>query len=398
MKKILFYLHFAKAGGAEKIAMEYIQGLFDKGYAVDLIIDFNLGIDGNTFQYAIPKGVNFQYIKSQRISIITYNLRTLGKKYKFFNIFLYFFIIVTDFYYYHRKVKNLVLSGHYDWVISFYQFLPSYLTNIKSSKHIIWLHGSIEHFFGKFTRFFKNSYGNKLNSYDYIVTIADEMKEQLEKYYPEISREKIRKIYNPFDFEKIRSKSIDFSQINEYERNLLKANYLCTVVRLDEHQKDTTSLIKAFKKLYDLNIKTHKLYIIGDGPHRNQLEDLVKEYKLENYIIFLGMKVNPYIWMKNADIFILSSKFEGLPTVLIEAMALETFVISSDCKTGPKEILSNGKCGDLFDIGDINMLTEKILFALLNPKYRNNRIEYANTYLNNFCKDPIIDQIEKLFI
>jgi len=396
LKKILFYLHFTKIGGAEKVCIQYMKELIDKGYKVDLIVDFDMGIDGNTFEDAIPKEVNFQYIKSERISKIIYSLRTLGKKYKLLNILLYAFMIITDFYYYHIKVKKITKDGRYDWSISFYQFLPSYLTNIKSSKHIIWLHGSVEHFFGGITKLFKRSFGNKLDKYDYIVTIADEMKEQLERYYPNISKNKIKRIYNPFDFEEIRSKVDDYSEISEAEYKLLKDDFICTVTRLDEHQKDTTTLIKAYKKLYDEKRISYKLYIIGDGPDRSLLEQLVKEYKLEDYILFLGKKKNPYIWMKNAHLFVLSSKFEGLPTVLIEVMAVDTFIIASDCKTGPKEILMKGECGELFAVRNIDDLSNKLEYCLNNKVYIESRIKLATKNLNRFEKKNILEEIDIL--
>jgi glycosyltransferase involved in cell wall biosynthesis len=90
----------------------------------------------------------------------------------------------------------------------------------------------------------------------------------------------------------------------------------------------------------------------------------VKKLNLENYIIFLGKKNNPYIWMKNSKAFILSSKYEGLPTVLIEALILDVPSISSNCLTGPVEILENGKYGELFNIGNLKELEEKILITL----------------------------------
>lgn len=393
MKKILFYLHFTKIGGAEKVCMQYMRGLVDKGYKVDLIIDFDMGKDRNTFEYAIQKEVNYQYIKSQKVSDITYKLRTLGKKYKLLNVLLYIFMIVTDFYYYHTKVKKIVQNGKYDWTISFYQFLPAYLTNIKSSKHIIWLHGSVEHFFGGITKLFKNSFGKKLDRYDYVVTIADEMKEQLESYYPSLSKEKINRIYNPFDFDEINKKSFDNSEMNNKEKEFLNNDYICTVTRLDEHQKDTITLIKAYKKLYDENKISHKLYIIGDGPHKFKLENLVKEYSLEDKVLFLGKKINPYIWMRNSDLFVLSSNFEGLPTVLIEVMAVGTFVISSNCKTGPKEILLSGECGDLFELGNVNELSDKISNALSDVSYRNIKVQNAKEQLDRFDKNNIIEEL-----
>ena len=72
MKKILFYLPFIKVGGIEKVSIEYLNGLIEKGYDVDLIIDFDMGKDGNTFEYAIPKEVDFQYIKSEQVSKFIY--------------------------------------------------------------------------------------------------------------------------------------------------------------------------------------------------------------------------------------------------------------------------------------------------------------------------------------
>lgn len=396
MKKILFYLHFTKIGGAEKVAMQYIQGLIERGNKVDLIIDFDMGINGNTFEYAIPKEVNYQYIKSKQVSAITYKLRTIGKKYKLLNILLYMYMILTDFFYYHTKVKKILQDGNYDWTISFYQFLPAYLTNIKSAKHIIWLHGSVEHFFGGITKLLKGTYGKKLDKYDYVITIADEMKEQLENYYPQLSKRKIKRIYNPFDFGEIRKKADDISSTSDKEKILLNDKYICTVTRLDEHQKDITTLIKSYQKLYNQNKIHHKLYIVGDGPHKNILKQLVNEYKLEEYILFLGKKYNPYIWMKNAYIFILSSKFEGLPTVVIESMSMNTFVISSKCKTGPKEILKDGGCGDLFDVGNVNELSKKIDFALSNEVYRKEKISKGYERIKEFEKELSIKKLIKI--
>jgi glycosyltransferase involved in cell wall biosynthesis len=397
MSSILFYTHFMKTGGAEKVAIQYLNGLIERGYKVDLIIDFNMGKEGNTFEFSMPKKVNYQYIKSEKNSKFTFKLRTLGKKYKSLNVFLYMFILASDFYYYHTKVKYLLKSNNYDWTISFYQFLPAYLTSINQCKHIIWLHGSVEHFFNGITRIFKKSYGKKLDKYDYIVTIADEMKDQINEYFPSISKDKIKKIYNPFDFELVKSKSLDFSAINNDEKRLLGDEYICTVSRLDEHQKDISTLIKAYKKLYNENKIPYKLYIIGDGPDRGSLENLVTNYELNHNIIFIGNQLNPFIWMKSAEIFILSSNFEGLPTVLIEAMAMETFVISSDCKTGPKEILLGGKCGDLFEVGSVDELALKIDYALCNDKFKYNKILKASTRIEEFRDEKILVQLCQLF-
>lgn len=387
MKKILFYLPFIKLGGIEQVSIEYLKALLEKGCQIDLIIDFDMGRDGNTFECAIPKEINYKYIKSKKISSCIYFFRTLGKKNKLFNFPLYALMLFFDFYYYHTKVKKIVKDGKYDYTISFYQFLPAYFTNIKSSKHIIWLHGSVEHFFGGIKNLFKKNYEKKLNKYDYIITIADEMKEQLEIFYPNLSKDKIKRIYNPFNFEEIYKKMDDVNSVNNKEKELMKYDFICTVGRLDEEQKDFITLINTFEFLYKNNMIKEKLYIIGDGPNKNDLVDIVKQKNLEQNILFLGKKLNPYIWMRKAKIFILSSKFEGLPTVLIEAMTCETFVISSSCKTGPKEILCDGKYGDLFEVSNVQELVNKIEYALNNNEYRLNKTIKAKERIKEFDKE-----------
>jgi len=387
VKNVLFYLPFTKVGGLERVSIEYLNGLIQKGYSVDLIIDFDMGKDGNTLEHLIPKEISYTYIKPEKLSKFIYGFRTRGKEKKIYNLFLYSMIVLTDCYYYHTKVKHLLKNGKYDYTISFYQFLPSYITSDKSAKHIIWLHGSVEHFFGKLRKIFKNNYKAKLKKYDYIVTIAEEMREQLIDFCPSLDRQRVKMVYNPFDFETMKTKSTQKQELNDDEKSLLNDDYFCTVTRIDEHQKDLTTLILAYEKLYRLDKIKEKLYIIGDGPSKSSLEDMVKGKHLENEILFLGRKLNPFVWMKNAKAFVLSSVYEGLPTVLIEAMACEVFVISSKCKTGPTEILKNGQCGDLFEVGNVNELSEKLIYALKDKDYRESKIKKASKSLVRFEKE-----------
>lgn len=395
MKRILFYTPFITiGGGVQKVTADYVNLLTERGYEVDLMVDFNMGEEVEI--YKLPKNIQFQYIKSEKVSNLIYFFRTLGKKNKLFNFPLYALMIIFDFYYYHTKLKKIANDGKYDYTISFYQFLPAYITNIKSSKHIIWLHGSVEHFFGGIKNLFKKSYEKKLNKYDYIVTIADEMKEQLEVFYPNLSKDKIKRIYNPFDFEEIYKKMDDVNSLNDEEKELINDDFICTVGRLDEGQKDFMTLINAYEFLYKNNKIKEKLYIIGDGPSKNDLINVVKQKNLEQNILFLGKKLNPYIWMRKAKIFILSSKFEGFGLVLVEAMACETFVISSSCKTGPKEILCSGECGDLFEVGHVQELANKIIYVLNNDEYRFQKIGKAKERIKEFDKEVVLKEIQIL--
>ena len=196
-----------------------------------------------------------------------------------------------------------------------------------------------------------------LNGYKIIVCICYEMKEQLITLDKNLSS-KIEVIYNNVDFEKI--KKLQLEELEEDEKNLLKEKYIVTVSRLDMEQKDYTTLIKGYHKSRENGFK-YKLYIIGEGKDEEKILTIIKELELENDVKLLGRKNNPYIWMKNAEFYILSSFYEGLPTVLIEALLCEKPLVASNCRTGVKEILDNERNGILFEKENIEDCCNKIL-------------------------------------
>ena len=95
------------------------------------------------------------------------------------------------------------------------------------------------------------------------------------------------------------------------------------------------------------------------------MQNYISENKLESFVKILDFNKNPYPLIKQSDLFILTSKFEGLPNVLLESLVLKKFIISSDCRTGPKEILLNGKGGLLFKVGDYKALSKNFIFFLI---------------------------------
>jgi glycosyltransferase involved in cell wall biosynthesis len=129
-----------------------------------------------------------------------------------------------------------------------------------------------------------------------------------------------------------------------------------------ESQKDFPNLIRAFAKVRQSQLA--RLVILGWGPDRPQLEALIKELGLEADVQLLGYMQNPYAYLARSAVFVLSSAWEGLPTVLIEAMALGIPVVSTDCESGPSEILADGKYGYLTPVGDSEALADRILQVL----------------------------------
>ena len=96
---------------------------------------------------------------------------------------------------------------------------------------------------------------------------------------------------------------------------------------------------------------------------------MINKYKLQKNIKIINYKTNPFPYLKASDLFVLSSKYEGLPNVILEAQTLKKYVISSDCPTGPKEILLNGKIGSLFKVGDYDSLAKIIINFKKIKKY-----------------------------
>jgi glycosyltransferase involved in cell wall biosynthesis len=187
-------------------------------------------------------------------------------------------------------------------------------------------------------------------------------------------------IFNPFD--KIFCKKQSKKKINiNFFKNSKKVLKIINVGRLTD-QKDHLTLLKAIMIIKD-EIPL-KLLIIGQGINKNLLENFVTNNKLASKVKLIGYRKNSLNFINKSDLFILSSRYEGLPNVLLEAVCLKKFVISSDCSTGPREILSNGKGGLLFKVGDEYDLANKILYFYHNKDKLKKKRFYAYQKLSRY--------------
>jgi glycosyltransferase involved in cell wall biosynthesis len=206
-----------------------------------------------------------------------------------------------------------------------------------------------------------------------IVNSKDFRKEMLTKF-----KIKSECIFNPLDKKNIIKKSKIKLNRNPYKiNNSLK---IINIGRLVD-QKDQLTLLKAINLLK--NKLKIELLIIGRGEYKNKLKNFIKENFLEKNVKIIDFKNNPYPFINSSDLFILSSKYEGLPNVILEAIVLKKFVISSDCPTGPKEILDNGKGGELFKTGSYTDLSKKILKFTKNKKLKK-KINFAYRSLDKY--------------
>ncbi len=211
------------------------------------------------------------------------------------------------------------------------------------------------------------------------------------------SQEFKKKIRNKF---KLNSKCI-YNPLNKIEItrlskrkikfNFFKKDYLniVNVGRLVE-QKDHYTLIKAINFIKKkINIK---LLIIGNGKLQKNLDQLIKINKLERNIKILNNISNPYPYILKSDLFILSSLYEGLPNVLLEAITLNKFVISTNCPTGPKEILSNGKGGILVPVKNYKILGNEIIKFKNNKKILIKKLGFAKSEMHRFDKKKNLEK------
>ena len=179
-------------------------------------------------------------------------------------------------------------------------------------------------------------------------------------------------IYNPLDKKRVLTLSKKKIKLNFFKKNTIN---LINIGRLVE-QKDHLTLLKAIK-IVKLSLPI-KLIIIGKGPLKKKLIKYIKNNNLLEEVKILNFTNNPFKYFKNTHFFILSSIFEGLPNVLLESILLKKFIISSNCPTGPKEILESGKYGALFKPGDYKQLANLILH------YSKNKKEYQKKIINGY--------------
>ncbi|MCZ7573210.1 MAG: glycosyltransferase [Ardenticatenaceae bacterium] len=170
-----------------------------------------------------------------------------------------------------------------------------------------------------------------------------------------LPREQIKILYNPVVTPELREKAR--APLNHPWFESGQPPIVLAVGRLTK-QKDFPTLIRAFAQVRQT--RPARLLILGEGPDRPALETLVNQLGLEDDVAMPGFVGNPYAYMSRASLYVLSSRWEGLPTVLIEALYCRTPIIATDCPSGPREILADGRHGLLVPVADIRALTQAI--------------------------------------
>lgn len=337
-----------EVGGVEKnfiIISNYLATKFNKLTVVTTSINKK-----NKFS----KKINF--ISQNKLSLLNYSRR--------FKFLIGLLLLTTE-----------ILKNNNNVVLCFQANIYCiYLCKLLRTKVIVRSNSSPEGWSKNFLK--KIIYKHAFSQADKIVVNSIEFKNQIKKKF---NTESLC-IYNPLNKNEIISLSKKKANVSFFKKNFI--NFI-NVARLED-QKDHMTLLNAFLNLK--KIIKFRLLIIGDGKNKEKIKKFIQENKLNNEIKLLKNISNPFPYIRKSDIFILSSIYEGLPNVLLEAMTLKKYIISSDCPTGPKEILNYGKGGTLFKTGNAEDLYNKIKKINLNKKVFLNKIKYSSKHLHRFDK------------
>lgn len=230
-------------------------------------------------------------------------------------------------------------------------------------------------------RFFYKFY----NNYDTIICQSDDMKNDLVDHF-NMRSDKIIKINNPVDFQFI-EKQLEISERPES----FKTDYK-NVVAIGNlsSRKGFDNLLKVFTHLKDEKILLH---ILGDGRDKILLHQKKEEYGLD-HVIFHGQQKNPYQFLKFADLFVLSSRYEGFPNVLLEAGACGVYSLANNCPGGISEIIQPKINGEIFPIENHELFSERITQILTE---RHTKQVIINSIRSRFSKELILSQYESVF-
>ena len=389
-KKVIFRSGSLRMGGLERVLIEVLQTIDREKFDIYLVIDDDCG-EENIFEKDIPKDIKYFFLKSEEMIRETekYKARKKNIVYKL----MYNLMMEKENRIMYKNMQQILKElGEIDVIVDFDAGASKYIEKLDIKKKIVWIHNSIPNLKKKGSKI--KRFGKRLEKYDRVIAICDEMKEEIENIYPNLNG-KVSRIYNPFNFERIEKLMNDESELTTEQIKMLNEDYCIAISRLDVVQKDYATLLESFKILKDSGIQD-KLYIIGDGPSKEEIINEIKKLNLEENIKLVGLSKNPYVWLKKSKLFVHSSKYEGLPTVLIEALICNKMIISSNCPTGPKEILKGESCGKLFKVGDTEELGNYLVEFLSSEENREKYEKNVVIRKEEFNKNKVIKEYEKL--
>lgn len=365
MKKIVFGITSLGLGGAERVLVDIANKLCNE-YDITLFLIYG---NGELEKELSPN------IKVEHLCHCSYEELTKEER-RMVSIKIMLF---------KERIYKIYINRKFDVEIA---FLEGPITRLfacygNRKKKIAWVHNDISKVFGTGFKAFVKKKIDKQNyrRYNKLVFVSDDNKKAFEKIYRIGNKKQV--IYNYIDSNKVISKSNEKQEI-EFSKNNFN---IVTVARLVE-QKAIDRLIRVHKRLIDNNI-SNTIYVIGDGPKKEELEELIKKNNVQETFKLLGKQKNPYPYIKACDLFCLLSNFEGYPMTIIEAKILNKYIAITN--TAAREALEGYSKCDIFENNE-----EEIYKGLSNLIKNKNTANYKIENDTMYNNQAIIEQIKEL--
>jgi len=362
---VLFVLSSLGGGGAERVAVNVVSALHGQGFNFSLALMKNEGV----YFEEIPSGIQVYDLEKGNGIALPVSIRRV--------------VNLTNLV--SRLKPEIVLS--FLWSCNIRAILAKFFSSSKA-KFIISERTYIE----KDVRRLQDKVGIAFTYRfaDKIIAVSEGVRDGLIKYF-KVLPDRITTIYNPFDLEEIKKKAGE--PLPAEFRNLSRP-WVVSAGRLS-YEKNYSFLLKAYAE-YKKVSGEGTFIIMGKGEMEDELKTIARKLGIENSVYWAGFQKNPYSIMKNSDVFVLGSHYEGFPNVIVEAMATGVPVISTDCPSGPSEIITNYLNGILVPVNDTEKLCKAILEVLKNPDLRQKLIAEGYKRAADFSLDKIIPQYRNL--
>lgn len=397
-KKILIRIGSLRHGGAEKVLATFLKNLPKDKYEIDLLLNLYSG----KYLPEIPDWINVLYLNKGEM-ITTNRLQDLPEK--AYRVTYQKLLKKFPKLLYNRKLKGKKYDIEFAAIHGFRDEILN--SPLKNSKKIIWIHNDLRK-----TEFhdYTDPEIRKFFGFDKIMVISDHIQKDFEKLARnEDEKGRIVRIYNPLDTGEILKKSQESadkrletgdkrpetgksaeqpSTVN-HQPSTIDHQPLFISVGTVFPQKGFDRLLRVHKKLLDEGFP-HRILIVGDGYDFENIKKLKTELGVDDTATMPGFTDNPYPYFTAADFYVLSSRYEGFPTVLFEAITLKKNIIATDV-SGVREMLENGKLGLIVDNSDEGIY-EGMKKALMNPgsfnTYQNELKDYKMPFnLENSVKE-----------
>ncbi|MBU2975921.1 glycosyltransferase [Zobellia sp. B3R18] len=371
---ISIFIYSMAGGGAERVVSYLLPYIQQQGFTVHLVLM------NDTISYDLPQDTVIHYLE-----------RSKGDENGIIKLIKLPFLAFQ----YARLLKKLNITHSFslltrpNYINTLSRLFPSSSPKIIISERSF---PSLQYGYGNFQSKVNNWLISKLYpKADYILCNSQGNADDLTTNYG-IELNITDVIYNPVDIERIAKIQRITSFFNPDYFNLV------TIGRLDSG-KNHELLIRALQ-----NIPKARLYLLGDGVLLKYLTELTKQLNLQDRVFFLGFDNNPYQYLKAADLFVFGSNHEGFPNVLLEAMCCGLPILTTNCKSGPSEIMKLEEAHDqdimktpygiLTPVSDVGLMAKGMTYFLENPEYLDSCKTHVLERIKDFSKEGILKSYE----